>query len=78
LNIFKKLFRLPNLLLILFESSGTGGGDKGSFGVAVMVLLRFAVFAEDVFARGTSSSSSGVTILGTSWSLLVRVLRPSR
>ena len=46
LNILKKLLRLLNLELMDFVSEGSaGGGGSGSFGVAVIVLRRLAVFA---------------------------------
>jgi hypothetical protein len=48
LNILRKLFRVLNLEVMDFVSTGSlggGGGACGSFGVAVIVLRRFAVLA---------------------------------
>lgn len=55
LNIRRKLFRLLRRELTDFVSNGSFGGggcECGNFGVAVIVLRRFAVLA----LRGMSSS----------------------
>jgi hypothetical protein len=72
LNILRKLFRLLSLELMDFVSTGSlgiGGCECGSFGVAVIVLRRFAVFA----LSGMSSDEVTTMVgLGGPGVLLVR------
>jgi len=62
LNIRKKLFRLlsrEDILFVSIGSAGGGGCSGGKFGVAVIVLRRFAVLA----FRSFSVASEGVTMI---------------